>query len=88
MRTLAIDFGTRRIGLSYGDEIGVATPLPAITTQDVSKHWGELAAVLKERLQSQGAIPSGMAPAEFGRFIAAETKKWAQVVKASGAKID
>ncbi len=43
---------------------------------------------LKERLLAQGAIPSGMAPAEFGRFIAAEAKKWAQVVKASGAKID
>jgi tripartite-type tricarboxylate transporter receptor subunit TctC len=43
---------------------------------------------LKERLLSQGAIPSGMAPADFSRFIAAETKKWAQVVKASGAKID
>jgi tripartite-type tricarboxylate transporter receptor subunit TctC len=44
--------------------------------------------VLKERLQSQGAIPSGMPPAEFARYIAAETKKWAQVVKASGAKVD
>ena len=43
---------------------------------------------IRERLQSQGAIPSGMSPAEFGKFIDAETKKWAQVVKASGAKID
>jgi tripartite-type tricarboxylate transporter receptor subunit TctC len=43
---------------------------------------------LKERLLSQGAIPGGTTPAEFGRFIAAETKKWAGVVKASGAKVD
>ncbi len=43
---------------------------------------------LKERLLSQGAIPSGMTSAEFGRFIAAEMKKWAAVVKASGAKVD
>jgi tripartite-type tricarboxylate transporter receptor subunit TctC len=43
---------------------------------------------LKERLLSQGAIPGGMSPAEFGRFIATETKKWAAVVKASGAKVD
>ena len=43
---------------------------------------------LKERLQSQGAIPSGMPPQEFARYIAAETKKWAQVVKVSGAKVD
>ena len=43
---------------------------------------------LKERLLSQGAIPGGMPPAEFGRFIATETKKWAAVVKSSGAKVD
>ena len=43
---------------------------------------------LKERLLSQGAIPGGMSPADFGRFIAAETKKWAAVVRASGAKVD
>ena len=44
--------------------------------------------VLKERLLSQGAIPGGQTPGEFTKFIAAETSKWAQVVKASGAKVD
>ena len=44
--------------------------------------------VLKERLLSQGAIPSGMTPAEFVKFIDAETRKWARVVKDSGAKVD
>jgi len=43
---------------------------------------------LKDRMLAQGAIPSGMAPAEFATFIDAETKKWAAVVKASGAKVD
>ena len=43
---------------------------------------------LKERLLSQGAIPSGITPAEFAKLIDAETKKWAAVVKASGAKVD
>ncbi len=46
------------------------------------------APALKERLIAQGAIPSGMSPADFTRFIAAETKKWTQVVKVSGAKVD
>jgi len=43
---------------------------------------------LKERLLAQGAIPSGMSSAEFAAMIGAETKKWAQVVKTSGAKVD
>ena len=43
---------------------------------------------MKERLLAQGAVPSGMTPAEFVGFIDAETKKWARVVKASGAKVD
>ncbi len=43
---------------------------------------------LKERLLAQGAIPSGMASAEFAKFIGAETAKWAKVVKASGATVD
>lgn len=43
---------------------------------------------VKERLQSQGAIPSGIGPADFASLIASETRKWAEVVKASGAKVD
>mgnify|MGYP001009792321 CR=1 FL=1 len=43
---------------------------------------------LKERLLSQGAIPSGNTPAEFARFIAAEAAKWAKVVKDAGIKAD
>jgi tripartite-type tricarboxylate transporter receptor subunit TctC len=45
-------------------------------------------AAMKERLLAQGAIPSGNTPAEFAKFIDAEIRKWAPVVKASGAKID
>jgi len=43
---------------------------------------------MKERLSAQGAIPSGNTSAEFAKLIDAETKKWAGVVKASGAKVD
>ncbi|MEO5845661.1 MAG: tripartite tricarboxylate transporter substrate binding protein [Caldimonas sp.] len=43
---------------------------------------------LKERLLAQGAIPGGTLPADFTRFIAAEARKWAAVVKTSGAKVD
>lgn len=43
---------------------------------------------MKERLLAQGAIPSGNTPAQFAQFIERESRKWAPVVKASGAKVD
>ncbi|MDM0047025.1 tripartite tricarboxylate transporter substrate binding protein [Variovorax dokdonensis] len=43
---------------------------------------------MKEKLQAQGAIPSGNTPAEFAQLIDSEHKKWAKVVKDSGAKVD
>ena len=43
---------------------------------------------IKVKLLAQGAIPSGNTPAEFTGLIDAEIRKWAPVVKASGAKVD
>ncbi len=40
------------------------------------------------RFQGLGAQPVGGTPAQLAQFIASETKKWQQVVKISGAKID
>ncbi|MES2979917.1 MAG: tripartite tricarboxylate transporter substrate binding protein [Pseudomonadota bacterium] len=54
--------------------------------QEVAKSLGT--AAIKEKMLAQGAIPSGNTPQEFARFIDAESKKWAAVVKASGAKVD
>ena len=65
---------------------GTPTDIIDRIQQETAKALGTPA--LKERLVAQGAIPSGMTPAEFTRFIAAEAKKWAQVVKVSGAKVD
>lgn len=49
MRCLGIDWGARRIGLSYGDEIGVATPLSALIDADEAKRWTALVALVKTR---------------------------------------
>ncbi|HYG53988.1 MAG TPA: tripartite tricarboxylate transporter substrate binding protein [Burkholderiales bacterium] len=38
----------------------------------------------QKRLESEGAEAVRMSPAEFGRFITAETQKWAKVVKEAG----
>jgi putative Holliday junction resolvase len=49
MRCLGIDYGTKRIGLSYGDELGVATPLPALTDADPAKRRAALNEVVRQR---------------------------------------
>jgi tripartite-type tricarboxylate transporter receptor subunit TctC len=54
--------------------------------QEVAKALGS--PEIKERLVAQGAIPSGNTPVQFAALIEAEHKKWADVVKASGAKVD
>jgi len=43
---------------------------------------------LRESLANQGAVASGMSSADFATLIRAETKKWAEVVRVSGAKVD
>jgi len=42
----------------------------------------------KKRFESEGSEAAKMAPEEFGRFIAAETAKWAKVVKEAGIKAE
>jgi putative Holliday junction resolvase len=49
MRYIGIDLGTRRIGLACGDELGVATPLPALTQADTLNREAALLAVIRER---------------------------------------
>jgi tripartite-type tricarboxylate transporter receptor subunit TctC len=67
---------------------------PAATPPDVVSRLQQETAkalnlpVIRERMRAQGAIPSGMSSAAFARLIASETRKWAKVVKASGAKAD
>ena len=49
MRFLGIDYGTRPIGLAYGDDLGIATPLPALTDAEPRKRREGLAVVVKQR---------------------------------------
>jgi len=43
---------------------------------------------LREIWQSQGSETTTMSQEEFSRFVSSEIKRWAQVTKASGAKLD
>jgi tripartite-type tricarboxylate transporter receptor subunit TctC len=59
----------------------------------VNKVSAEVDKILKkpeiiERFKGLGAEPVGGTPEQLGQFITAETRKWSQVDKSSGAKID
>ena len=44
------------------------------------------AADVRRRLETEGYVPVGNAPDEFGKFVQTEIARWARVVKFSGAK--
>ena len=67
---------------------------PAATpTEIIIRLNTEIVAILKmpdvkERLATEGSIALGNSPEEFASFIKAETLKWGQVIRASGARAE
>lgn len=49
MRCLGIDYGTKRVGVAYGDEIGVATPLAAVLEPAGEARWLKLGELIRAR---------------------------------------
>jgi tripartite-type tricarboxylate transporter receptor subunit TctC len=43
---------------------------------------------VKARLVGLGVEPMSMTPAEFGKFIADKTEKWAEVIRAANIKAE
>ena len=72
--------------------IGIAAPVgtPAAIVETLSKHL--VAAVADEKIRTRfaelGAIPVSREPADFAKFIAAETAKWGKVIRDAGIKPD
>jgi tripartite-type tricarboxylate transporter receptor subunit TctC len=83
------------LGLKDFDAVGWNGLLaPAGTPRDIVARLNtEVVRVLRipevrDQLTSQGADIVGNSPEQFAAWIRAEVKKWAEVVKVSGAKID
>ena len=64
------------------------TPAEIVNKLNEAINAGLADSTIKARLADLGGVPMPMSPAEFGKFIADETEKWAKVVKFSGAKPD
>lgn len=55
-RCLGIDYGEKRIGLAYGDELGVATPLPAAVAPRKADRIAMIGDCIRERRIEQLVI--------------------------------
>jgi tripartite-type tricarboxylate transporter receptor subunit TctC len=79
-------------GFEASSWFGLLAPAgtPADIVQKLQQETAKALAspTVKQRLLAQGAIPGGGSPQDFQKMIAAETAKWAKVVKTSGAKVD
>ena len=83
MRFLGIDYGARRIGLSYGDELGVATPLPALVEADPAKRWSALVAVVAQRRITDLVIGHPLNMDDTAGFKAKEVDAFAARLRAA-----
>ncbi|MGQ0651827.1 MAG: Bug family tripartite tricarboxylate transporter substrate binding protein [Betaproteobacteria bacterium] len=67
---------------------------PAATSREVVQALGAAvmraarAPDMRQKLQEQGADPVGNAPDEFAAMLKEEVRRWAEIVKISGAKVD
>jgi tripartite-type tricarboxylate transporter receptor subunit TctC len=43
---------------------------------------------VRGKLAAQGAEPSKLTPEEFSRFLAEDTRRWTEIIRASGIKVD
>jgi len=72
----------------YGLFAPPGTPAAIVTRLNTEVAAAVVQPDVKERLATLGADPSVMTPAEFTQHVRNEIGKWAQVVKASGARVD
>ena len=83
MRCLGIDYGEKRVGLSYGDELGVAVPLPALTDHSPRKRLEKLAVVIHQRRITDLVLGHPLNMDDTAGFKAKEAEAFAAQLKAT-----
>ncbi len=72
----------------YGIVMSKSAPAEIVDKLDATLKAALADAKLQKQLADLGVAPMPMAPAEFAKFIEAETEKWAKVIKFAGIKVD
>jgi tripartite-type tricarboxylate transporter receptor subunit TctC len=65
-----------------------ATPKPILEQLSAAVNKIINAPDVKSNWAKQGAVPMGMTPDEFGRFLREDIAKWSKLVKDTGMKVD
>jgi tripartite-type tricarboxylate transporter receptor subunit TctC len=65
-----------------------ATPRPIVEELSSAVNKVINAPDVKQTWAKQGAVPMGMTPDEFGRFLRADIEKWAKLVKETGMHVE
>ena len=72
----------------YGISAPKGTPAEIIAILNKSMAAGLANPKMRAKLADLGGIPMPMSPAEFGKFVADDTGKWAKVVKAANLSVE
>jgi tripartite-type tricarboxylate transporter receptor subunit TctC len=72
----------------YGVGAPANTPADIIDRLNAEINAGLGDSKLKARLIELGSVPFAGLPSDFGKFLAAETEKWAKVIKAANIKVE
>jgi tripartite-type tricarboxylate transporter receptor subunit TctC len=72
----------------FGFAFPKGTPQQAVDTlrEDVVRALA--APDVREKLAAQGAEPSNFTPGEFARFVKEDTRRWTELIRASGIKVE
>ena len=71
----------------YGIGAPKGTPADIVARLNKEINAGLADPKLKARIADLGGVPMPMTPGDFGKHIAAETAKWAKVIKFAGIKV-
>jgi tripartite-type tricarboxylate transporter receptor subunit TctC len=72
----------------YGISAPKGTPAEVVEILNKSMAAGLATPKLQAKLAELGGIPMPMSPAEFGKFVADDTAKWAKVVRAANLSVE
>ncbi len=76
------------VGSWYGFHAPAGTPKSIIDKLNMQMVKAINLPDMRERFSSVGAETIGGSPAEYGKFVQSEIKKWSTVIKAAGVKVD